>query len=238
MIITLIVPSLLLAGTPPPAPSAPAGEMYTITASTPSEMELIAINTYMLSYYIGLMLGIVMFLVGIKKLIEHSKNPNDPRNGLGGVLVVMIGASLLFGLQSTISMTASTLTGSEGHCFIYSDKVTQRGGGDSLNKHPSSCFDPKNSEITDTLRKKLEDEGKTAALENLDKKITILFTVFQAIGLIYFIKAIFLLKSAAEGQNSTTYGKILIMLIFSSLVIDMPNTMQMLLDTAKGMSSL
>lgn len=198
-------------------------------------VEEIAVNLYQLSHFIGLFLGSVMFMYGIKKLIAYSKNQNDPRNSLGGVLVMMIGASMLWSLQSSISLATNTLT-NNSHCFVLSKDSEDM--GNNINKHDGECFNAKNSEITQDLRSDLESQGKTESLNKLLAKINVYFKVLQAVGLVYFIKAIYLLKSVAEGSGNTTYGKILVMLIGSSLVLDMPNTLNMILNTAKEISSL
>jgi hypothetical protein len=193
-------------------------------------VEAIAVNLYQLSHFVGLFLGSIMFLVGIKMLIAYSKNQNDPRNNLGSVLIMMIGASMLWSLQSSISLMTNTLS-NNSHCFVLSENST-------VNTHSGECFDAKSSDITQELRSEFESKNKTESLNKLLAKMNVYFKVLQAIGLIYFIKAIFLLKSVAQGSGNTTYGQILIMLISSSLVLDLPNTLQMLLNTAKEITSL
>lgn len=178
-----------------------------------------------------------MFLIGIRKLLEHSKNPNDPRNGLGSVLVLFIGASMLWSLQSSINLFSNTFN-STGSSFCVYDKNFESVENGDLNKHGAECFNAQDSEITADLRDELEQRGATAALETLNNKIQGFFYIIQAIGLIYFIKAIFLLKGASEGSSSVTYGKCIIMLITSSLVIDMPDSLNIIINTFKEMQSV
>lgn len=195
--------------------------------------EAIATYGYELTYYVGLALGIVLFLHGIKKLMLYAKNPNDPRNSLGSVLGVMIGASLLFGLQSSINMAVITVNSSStGHCFVNNET------GNSINKHSAECFNSDNSEITKDMRDLIEERSTVEALENFNKKASNFFLIMKFIGLVYFVRAIYEFKAVSDGQSNTTYGKVIIMLISSSLVIDMPNTLQMLLNTAKEFTSI
>jgi hypothetical protein len=193
-------------------------------------IEEIAVNLYQLSSLVGFFLGSIMFLAGIKALTAYSKNPNDPRNTLGSVLIMMIGASMLWSLQNTISLATNTLS-NNSHCFVLSESET-------INHNAGDCFDAKNSEITEDLRTELEAKGKTEALSKLLAKMNVYFKVLQAIGLIYFIKGIYLLKTIAQGSGNTTYGQVLIILISSSLVLDLPNTLQMIVNTAKEITSL
>ena len=70
--------------------------------------------------------------------------------------------------------------------------------------------------------------------EKLKEKLRLLFTLFQVIGVIYFIKAIYMLKEASEGSQQTGYGKIILMIFASALVIDMPHTIDMLINTIQS----
>lgn len=193
-------------------------------------VEAIAVNLYELSHYIGLFLGTIAFMVGIKMLMAYSKNPNDPRNSLGGVLVVFISASLLWGLQSSISLATNTLT-NNNHCFVMSKNSEDM--GNNINKHGGECFNAKSSEITQELRQDFENKGRSDALEKLLAKINVYFKVLQAVGLVYFIKGLFLLVNIAKGTGNATYGQALIMVISSSLILDLPNTINMILNTVK-----
>ncbi len=198
-------------------------------------VEEIAVNLYQLSHFIGIFLGSIMFMYGIKKLIAYSKNQNDPRNSIGGVLVMMIGASMLWSLQSSISLATNTLT-NNNHCFVLSKDNEDM--GNNINKHSGECFNAKNSEITAELRASFENNGRSDALSNLLVKINVYFKVLQAIGLIYFIKGIYMLKAAADGTGNMTYGKIFVVLIASSLVLDLPNSLNMIVNTIKEATAL
>jgi hypothetical protein len=212
---------------------------YSITgASVMTGAEKLVTSIFMLSYVVGLILGTVLFFASIKRMLAHSKNPNDPRNSIGGAVVIMIGASLLFSLQSSIGIATNTLTGAGGYCFNYHDKVNVKNVSSDFKSDSATCFDASTSEITSALRDKLNSSGNVTAIEELNRKLTLLFTAFQAIGLIYFIKGIYLLKGVSEGRSDLTYGKVLMMIIFSSLVIDMPNTINILIETAKNFSSV
>lgn len=213
---------------------------YDITDPNISNVEKLITVIFKLTFLIGVFLGSFMFLAGIKKLLENSKNPNDPRNSLGSVVVLLLGASLLFSLQDSIGIATNTLLGNEGFCFNYADKINVSATSLKFKNEGASCFDAGNSDITKTMIDKLDSEGNTKAIEELKNKITILFSVMQVIGLIYFIKGIYMLKSIAEGTGGQqlTYGKALLVIIFSSLAIDLPNTLDILLEEAKKMSAV
>jgi hypothetical protein len=203
--------------------------------SASKKMEELFTQLYLLcANYIAGFLGALLMFLAIFKLVEHGKNPNDPRNKLSVALVIMIAGSLLTSLNSSISMFTATLTNNQGHCFV----VYQEGEMvEEINPNGGKCYDQDGSDLSPEMLKKLEEkEGKS--LEIMKKRVRILFTCFSAIGLIYFIKAVFLLKDVAEGSSSTTYGKVLTMMIFSTLVMDLNNTMSIILATVKQSTAL
>ncbi|SGZ00405.1 Putative uncharacterized protein [Moritella viscosa] len=198
-------------------------------------MELLFTNLYLLcANYISLFLGSLMMFIAIYKLVEHGKNPNDPRNKLSTALVIMIGGALLTNINASVSMFTATLTNNEGHCFVvYQDgeKVEE------INPNGGNCYNQDGADLSPDLLKRLEESGSNS-LEIMKKRVRILFSCFSAIGLIYFIKSVFLLKSVAEGSNNTTYGKVLTMMIFSTLVMDMNNTLSIIIETVKQSTAL
>lgn len=198
-------------------------------------MELLFTNLYLLcANYIAGFLGILMMYIAILKLVAHGKNPNDPKNKLSAALVIMIGGALLTNINGSISMFTATLTNNQGHCFVVyeaGEKVEE------INPNGGKCYNQDGADLSPEMLKKLEEnEGKS--LDIMKKRVRILFTCFSAIGLVYFIKSVFLLKSVAEGTNSSTYGKVLTMMIFSTLVMDMNNTLSMILETVKQSTAL
>ena len=198
-------------------------------------MEELFTNLYLLcANYIADFMGALMMFIAIFKLVEHGKNPNDPRNKLSVPLVIMIGGALLSNVNSSISMFTATLTNNQGHCFVVYEEGEKV---DEINPNGGNCYDQDGADLSPEMLKKLEEkEGQS--LEIMKKRVRILFTCFSAIGLIYFIKAVFLLKAVAEGSSGTTYGKVLTMMIFSTLVMDMNNTMSIVLETVKQSTAL
>jgi hypothetical protein len=198
-------------------------------------MEELFTNLYLLcANYIAGFLGALMMFIAIFKLVEHGKNPNDPKNKLSVALVIMIGGALLTNVNSSISMFTATLTNNQGHCFVVyeaGEKV------DEINPNGGKCYDQDGADLSPELLEKLEKSGSNS-LEIMKKRVRILFTCFSAIGLIFFIKSIFLLKAVAEGSSGTTYGKVLTMMIFSTLVMDMNSTMSLIIETVKQSTAL
>jgi hypothetical protein len=216
---------------------------YSIDGSAMNGGEKLVSSIFSVTFMVGLVLGTVMFFAAIGNLINYAKESSSggrSRATLSGTMVMLMGASMLFGLNQTIGIMTNTLTGGGGYCFNYESKVDVSNYTGSFKNNDATCFDASTSGVTESLRSRLEASGNTAALEDLNRKVTLLFSAFQAIGLIYFVKSIYLLKVIADGSGGQelTYGKVLIMMIFSSLVIDMPNTIDILIETAKNYSSV
>lgn len=217
-----------------------ADKLYSITDNSLSEIEKITVAGYGFVYFIGLLFAFFIFFSAIKRLLAHAKSPQDPRNSIGGVVVLFIAFAALSSLQSSISIGINTFGGDSGNsrnCFIYHDSVKKSTGG-SFAENGSTCFDAKNSELTSELRKKLEDGGKTVAAEKIVAKLNLLFAILQVIGLAYFIKGIYTMKAIVEQTSQSTYPKVFVTLAVSSLVMDMPNTLEMIISTAKAISSV
>ncbi|OZY40602.1 hypothetical protein CJF43_17345 [Pseudomonas fragi] len=57
--------------------------------------------------------------------------------------------------------------------------------------------------------------------------------LFQAIGFFFFISSIMSLKAVGHGSSRDGYAKPVIILIASALIIDLPHTASMIMETAK-----
>ncbi len=210
---------------------------YENQAGRDSELDRIVAMSYALVFFISVFLGIFMLYKGITKMMSFSKNPNDPRNSVSSIIVLFVGASLLVNVHGIVNIMSSTLNGTNGYCAIYEDVIDVGVGmGDQLMPVSGDCFEANTSGLTAELRQSLD--GDNAAKEKLMHKINILFGILQVVGLAYFVKGIYTLKQISEGNNQTTYGQVILMLIMSSLVIDMPNTLEIIQETITQIRSM
>ena len=202
-----------------------------------SELDKIVAMSYALVFFISVFLGLFMLYKGIMKMMSFSKNPNDPRNSVSSIIVLFVGASLLVNVHGIVNIMSSTLNGTSGYCSIYENVVNvDVGNGDQLMPTDGECFEANTSDLTEDLRASLEDDNE--ARKHLMHKINILFGILQTVGLAYFVKGIYTLKQISEGNNQTTYGQVILMLIMSSLVIDMPNTLEIIKTTIEQIRSM
>lgn len=182
---------------------------------------------YQLVTYFALLMGIVLMVLGVVKMKKSADNKNDPKTFPVSIILTFFAGAMAFNYSGSASMMISSLLGSDssGYCFVLNDEVSS-----SLDLHKENCFDASNSEIVGSLVDKVNDmsSGKGDVLK---KNISIIIGLFQLIGLIYFLKGLYGLKQVSEGSSRDGYGKPIITLIASALIIDLPHTMEMLKNT-------
>lgn len=184
-------------------------------------------GAYILIRVAGFLSGLILAFLGLKKLIDYAGDSRNPKNSPLSSLIMFFAAGLLLNINASLSVFINTLNNSGGYCF-YGDLS---GNSDTIFGNNSSCFAEAKS-ITKDLANELQKQTEnTESVKKLEEKLRMLFTLFQLVGLIYFIKGIYMLKAASEGSQQASYMKILFMIIASCLVIDMPHTIKILINT-------
>jgi hypothetical protein len=203
-----------------------------------TELDKIVAMSYGFVFYISLILGIFLFFTGINRLLAYGKNPQDPKNSIGGTVVVFFAVGVLFNAHGLINVITHTISGNDGYCAIYADDLwVTNGPDDIMTPTDGECFNAETSDITKSLREHVNSNNDAAATK-LMKKLNILFGILQVVGFCYFIKGIYTLKQIAEKSSQATYGQVILMLIMSSLVMDMPNTLDILRETVEKIQSV
>lgn len=203
-----------------------------------TELDKIVAMSYAFAFYISVILGIFLFFTGIKRLLAYGKQPHDPKNSIGGTIVIFFAVGVLVNAHGLLNVLSHTINGKGGYCAMYENDIyINNGPGDVLMPVDGECFDAETSEITKELRESVASNGNEAATK-LMKKINILFGILQVVGFCYFIKGIYTLKQIAEKSSQATYGQVILMLIMSSLVMDMPNTLDTLKTTVQKIQSV
>ena len=197
------------------------------TSATSTAGQLISLAMGLL-YIAATVIAVILLVQGVLKLIANSKNPNDPKGSVKSIFLTFLAAAMLTSVYTTASSFVKTITGSDGFCFLEQQNMT---GEVKLEQATSSaCFNADNSEITKAMRDRLTSSGS----DNWDRfkeRINIFFSLVQVIGLYYFIKSLVLLKGAADGRDQGGYGKILIMMIFSSIAMDLSKAIEIIVET-------
>lgn len=186
----------------------------------------IVATVYAFIYYIGMIIGFVFIFISFLKLMNSAENRGDPKNTMKSAFLTMLAGALLFNIHDTFSTLTATFTGTSEICFVESQALAHERLTPS---DTSGCFDAETSEITESLRSQLS--GDDQSWQELKDRINILFAVLQTISLFFFIKAITMLKAVSEGSQEASYGKIFIMLIFSSIGMDLSGFLEIIINT-------
>jgi hypothetical protein len=178
--------------------------------------------TQMIAFVVGLYLSI-SFLLTLKR---HADAPNDQSASISKMLLILMTAAFLLNLNLAINMLTQTITGTESYCFTLNAEMSET-------KSQTSCFDPNSSEITEELRSRIDPA--TTSTQDLMNYLSLIMGLVQFLGLVFFIKAILMIKQIGGGNGEVGPGKVIIALIFSALIIDLPHTLEMLSDTIKSL---
>jgi hypothetical protein len=182
------------------------------------------VSVYLLGKILIALLGGGLCFIGITKFAAYSTDSRNPKNSLNAALVTLFAGSLLLNISGTISIIQNTFNqGSSGFCF-YAESAE--------NPHMAdSCFQDSNI-ISDRYLSEVRGESpESTSMKKFRDKVRLILSMAQLIGLFYFVKGLLTLKSVSEGKDNTTYGKVLIMIFASALVMDASHTVDMLVET-------
>ncbi len=183
-------------------------------------------SIYLLVKVVIVLLGAFLAFGGIVKIYNNVRDNRNPKNSIGAAFATLFAGSLLLNINSSITIIQNTFnSGSSGYCF-YADSA----------KNPHSkqgCFKDSNI-ITDRYLSEVrgESEGSKSRQKAIETMRSV-FSIAQLIGLAFFVKGLFKLKEVSEGNTNDKYGKVLIMLVSSALVMDLPHTLDTIIETIK-----
>lgn len=174
-------------------------------------------------FYAGVMLvGAATLLMGFYELRLIAEQNNRSK---GKAIALVIVGFLMFSGSSTVNTMMHTIRGDgTGMCFVSDSQLI------SKLSSSSGCWDTATSEINGVLKDRIlaqDSDAKTKFLENLK---TIVF-LFQALGVVYFFLGLNGLKKLGDGSKGDSLWKHIWTIIFSVLIIDLPHTATVFIDT-------
>lgn len=194
-------------------------------AATDNRATLVA-NLYTFVTIFATFLGIVLMIVGLVKLKKRGDNPNDPKSFPSAIIVTILAGALAFNYSSSSNIFIKSFLGDEsGYCFTIDGAETS---GDTLSEQ---CWDSSNSEVLNNIEARVNSMSTNSAGTTIKDNAETIIALFQTIGLIYFLKGLYGMKVTSEGQSRDGYGKPIITLIASALIIDLPHTIEMIQET-------
>lgn len=187
----------------------------------------LVISSRTLLLTVSYLLAVIFLFNGIILLTKHATNPNDPKASVGRIFRMFIAAGCLANIMTVGTMFAGSITGNGSVCGLVEQVDISLFASED-----KRCLDISQSELvkSETLEK-LAGKDKVDAFKTAAKRIAILFLLIQTIGLYYFIKSFCLLISISNGASATTYGTVFVMMIFSSIALDIKSAIVLVIST-------
>lgn len=166
---------------------------------------------FVLSFTIGV---ILMISAGYK--MKLAADTNGPQSNKAIIFVSLLAGTLMINASSALSAYIVTMLGSDaGHCFIL----------DQSQSIASGCWSASDSGLTGDLRDRIERLSSVSTAQKFMENIEVIVGIFQVIGFIYFLVGVYGLVQVANGSSRDGgYGKPIVTMIASALIVDIPHT--------------
>ena len=200
------------------------------SSSAISARETIIANMFWATTKLGQIIGMITLIAGFYRMrMKAEMGPNGNITTTSIFVYIAVGFMLL-SFSSTLGSVIATLLGDDGSaCFILNDSVT--GGMVTLNN--GNCWDASSSELTGTLMDRVTKMSSASTAQEFLDNIKVIIGLFQLIGFIYFFVGMHGLIAVSKGSARNGYFKPLVIIIASALIVDLPHTAEMFLNTLK-----
>ncbi|WP_156176534.1 hypothetical protein [Pseudomonas veronii] len=173
--------------------------------------------------YVGYFLGVLTFILMGYKMLDLGGSGKDVKRQT--TVVYAVAAVLFLNAGLGLGLIISSWGGNyEQPCFIASEK----------DGFSSTCFNNEMSELAGELRARVEKLSSDSTAKIFWDNLKFIVSVFQLIGLIYFFVGVHGLVQVSNGSaKDSGYGKPIITMFASALIVDLPHTFQMLQATIR-----
>ncbi|MDI3640903.1 hypothetical protein QK329_27310 [Pseudomonas aeruginosa] len=186
--------------------------------ATQARVELISANIGLIKLIVFL-IGFITFVSGGYKLILLTEQGG--KMGKSVPLVYILVGTILMSLTTSIGVFGNTLFKAGDFCFVVAEGSINNG-----------CMNTEVSGLTGELKARVEKLSSGNTAEQFLQNIQIIIGIFQIIGFIYFAIGAYGLAQVANGSSKENgYGKPIITMFASALIVDIPHTAQMAIDT-------
>ncbi|MFA0464440.1 MULTISPECIES: hypothetical protein [unclassified Vibrio] len=181
---------------------------------------------YTLITYIATAMGLGLMILGGVKMKKRADNPNDVKTFPMSIVVTFLVGAMMFNFSQTSNTFIKTFLGdSANYCMIALE--TQVAG--EIPKE--GCWDASQSEALNEVIAKANSMNDANTTEQIRNNAKLFFMVFQTLGFVFFLKGLYTLKLASEGTQNKTYGEAFTLIFFSTLAINLPNTIELVQST-------
>ena len=186
--------------------------------ATQARVELISGNIGLIKLVIFL-IGLIVFVAGAYKLTLITEQGS--KVGKSVPLIYIIVGTILMNITLAIGAFGNTYFKAGDFCFVVSEG--------SIN---NACMNTEVSGLTGELKSRIEKLSSGGTAEKFMENIQIIIGLFQIIGLIYFAVGAYGIAQVANGSSKESgYGKPIITMFASALIVDIPHTAMMAIET-------
>lgn len=187
-------------------------------AADNARIELISLGQTLTTVF-GFLLGFVVFIAAGYK-IALAANENQ-KNKFIAPIVGLLAGTVMMNVFVTLDVFTATFYGVDNFCQIIKD-------GSAV----ESCMSDAMSGLTGELKTRVEKLSSASTALAVMAQITIIVGLIQVIGLIYFLVGAYGLVQVANGSSKESgYGKPIITMFASVLIVDIPHTAMLAIGT-------
>lgn len=169
----------------------------------------------------GFMVGLALMVAAGYKM----KLAVDEGSKVGGLQIALtfIVAAIFMNIEAALTTITNTYFKVDFCRIIAEERISD------------TCFSEAYSGITGELRERINRLSGDSTAQMFMDNIRVLTGVFQIIGFIYFLVGAYGLIQVSKGSSQDSgYGKPIITMIASALIVDVPHTVQVALNTLNG----
>ncbi|HHJ3080188.1 TPA: hypothetical protein ACPVZG_004039 [Vibrio parahaemolyticus] len=182
---------------------------------------------YVASFIVGatILLSIVSTLADFDKFKQRAENPARQ------LAIRFVIAGILMNPSTSVMVMSETLGFSVSNdnqfCFAYNLKPNPTEGGVVTDGSTRQCYQSAATNLQKALKEKHTQLDESELQKFLQGKFKVVIGVFQVIAMYFYLSAWFKIYAISEGkERQTTYGKQIIVLIFSTLFLNLPAAME------------
>lgn len=188
-----------------------------IDDATSNRVELIAAFNKLI-ILVGFMIGLAVTIAGGYKLVQVGNQGS--KFGWGAPAMYVLVGVIMMNVSPSLSVITNT--------YFKVDFCTMIDESQSVS---SSCFKDEISGLTGPLKERITRLSSDSTAQAFMQNIEIIIGIFQVIGFIYFLTGAYGLTQVANGSAQHGYGKPIITMTASALIVDIPHTATMFIDT-------
>ncbi len=188
-----------------------------IDDATSNRVELIAAFNKLI-ILVGFLIGLTVTISGGYKLVQVGNQ--GAKFGWGAPAMYVLVGVIMMNVSPSLSVITNT--------YFKVDFCTMIDESQSVS---SSCFKDELSGLTGPLKERITRLSSDSTAEKFMENIEVIIGIFQVIGFIYFLTGAYGLTQVANGSAQHGYGKPIITMVASALIVDIPHTATMFIDT-------